>query len=117
MYLYTYLSAYEDCLTGTQRYLTLAAAPISVLLLFLAYLSVRKENKILMYAVLATCIGAAAYFLFKVFRIYQEKSDAYRLVYKTLTVFCKSSLFFRISLLWSTREPHTKKHIVIGRTF
>lgn len=42
-----------------------------------------------MYAVLATCIGAAAYFLFKVFRIYQGKNDAYRLVYKTLTVFCE----------------------------
>lgn len=73
-----------------QRYLTLAAAPVSVVLLFLAYYSVRKENRLLMYAVLATCIGAAAYFLFKVFRIYQGKGDAYRLVYKTLTVFCKS---------------------------
>lgn len=62
---------------------------MSIILLSLAYLAVRKENKVLIYAVLATCIGAAAYFLFKVFRIYQGKNDAYRLVYKTLTVFCE----------------------------
>jgi len=73
--------------SATERYLTLAAAPISIILLYFAYFAVRREHRHLMYAVLGTCGLAAGYFFFKLFRIYQGKDDAYRLVYKSLTVF------------------------------
>ncbi|CAD6580034.1 MAG: hypothetical protein CYPHOPRED_001062 [Cyphobasidiales sp. Tagirdzhanova-0007] len=94
--------------SNTERYLTLAAAPSSLVILYIAYLGVRRENRVLMGVVFGSCIAAAAYFVFKVatpvlnlmpintysenidaqlFRIYQRRESSYRLVYKSLTVF------------------------------
>lgn len=89
-----------------QRYLTVAACPISLILLYVAYYSVRQENRKLMYAVLATCLLAAAYFLFKLFRIYQGKTAAYQLVYKSLTVFCESGSKLVHSSVFAKMRTH-----------
>ncbi|KAL7009186.1 Vacuolar protein sorting-associated protein 4 [Cystobasidiomycetes sp. EMM_F5] len=51
--------------SASERYLTLGAALISPLILSAGYLAVRKEIKPLMYAMLAACVLAAGYFLFK----------------------------------------------------
>jgi len=80
-----------------ERYLTLAACPVSLILLYFAYFAVRREHRYLMYAVLATCLAAGGYFVFKLFRIYAGKDDAYRLVYKSLTVFSALSLALLIA--------------------
>lgn len=50
----------------SQRYLTVAALPATLLLLLLGYLSVRKEIKALFWTFLAGCVAGAAYFVYKV---------------------------------------------------
>lgn len=63
--------------------------PVSLLLLYTAFWSVRREARWSLYCVLVACIGAACFFAFKLYRMYKEKEGAYRLVYKSLTVFCR----------------------------
>ena len=40
--------------------------PISFILLYTAFYAVRQESRRIMYGVLATCVGAAGFFTFKV---------------------------------------------------
>jgi hypothetical protein len=89
-----------------QYYLTIAAAPISLLVLVLGFFAVRRENRALTFAFMTLCVLGAGYFAFKVrarprsclvatrhaaqlLRIYVgSQVDAYLVVRKSLTVFC-----------------------------
>lgn len=51
----------------------------------------RRETRYGVYAVLVACVGASCFFAFKLYRMYKEKDGAYRLVFKSLTVFCAYS--------------------------
>lgn len=83
------LLARELIKSAMQRYLTLIAVPVSLLLLYTAFWTVRREARWSLYGVLVACVGAALFFAFKLYRMYKEKDGAYRLVYKSLTVFCE----------------------------
>lgn len=53
-------------LSLSQRYLTVAALPATLLLLLFGYLAVRKEIKSLFWTFLVGCVAGAAYFVYKV---------------------------------------------------
>lgn len=91
-----------------EYYVTCAALPLSIILLVEGHLAARHENKWMMATFMSGCVGAMVYFLYKVrpslsfilcilLKPYQlvkvvleKNSDAYRLVWKSLTVFCTS---------------------------
>ncbi|GAA99705.1 uncharacterized protein L969DRAFT_104872 [Mixia osmundae IAM 14324] len=75
-----------------ERWLTLAAAPLTLAVLVSAYYAVRNEVRWLMTAFIGWCVVGGAYFTFKLYRIYQGKAGAYHLVFKSLTVFSAFSL-------------------------
>lgn len=49
-----------------QRWLTVAAVPISLLLLGVGYFSVRREHRLLFWCFLVGALAGAAYFVWKV---------------------------------------------------
>lgn len=68
--------------------LTIAAIPVTIAVLLLAAMWTRKESRIGMLAVIVVYFGALAYFLFKLFRMYQPSHDApYIAARKELTAF------------------------------
>ncbi|GAA5905459.1 hypothetical protein JCM6882_003167 [Rhodosporidiobolus microsporus] len=85
--------------TAAERGLTIAALPVSVALLVLGYFAVKREHKILFYSFLTGCAAGCAYFVYKLFIIYRDRLEDYRLVFKSLTVFAALCL---ASLIWTT---------------
>lgn len=75
-----------------ERWITIISAPFSLLILFFAWYSVRKELKYGMLAFLVGLTGAMVYFVYKLFRIWQLKDTLYKEVYKSLTVFSTLSM-------------------------
>jgi len=69
-----------------EYYLTIAAMPITILILLGAAWSTRHENKIGTLAIIVLFFGGLAYFIFKLFRIYQ-RAQQYMPVRKSLTAF------------------------------
>ena len=68
--------------------LTIAAIPVTVLILFMAAFWTRRENKIGMVAIIFLYFCAMAYFIFKLARMYQpSRKDDYLPVRKSLTSF------------------------------
>ncbi|KAH8929491.1 hypothetical protein BT69DRAFT_1307032 [Atractiella rhizophila] len=83
-----------------ERYLTIAAIPIILIGLFAGAIAVRRENKKLMIGFIASCALGAAYFAFKLFRIYHKRDTDYALVFKSLTVFAALSLILLLITVW-----------------
>ncbi|ETS63642.1 hypothetical protein PaG_01942 [Moesziomyces aphidis] len=77
---------------SAERWITIISAPFSLLILFFAWYSVRKELKYGMLAFLVGLTGAMVYFVYKLFRIWQLKDTLYKEVYKSLTVFSTLSM-------------------------
>jgi len=77
-----------------ERWLTLAALPFTVVLMFAGYIAARKEIKWLMGTFISGCLAGAAYFSFKLFRRYlhNSTSEDYETAKKSLTVFSVLSL-------------------------
>lgn len=73
-----------------EYYLTIAALPLSLLLLVEAYLAARHENKWLMGSFMLGCLAASVYFTYKLFRIWEGVNAEFKFVYKSLTVFGKA---------------------------
>ncbi|BGP37042.1 hypothetical protein JCM10449v2_000946 [Rhodotorula kratochvilovae] len=73
--------------TSAERWITVAALPISSLLLLLGYLAVKRENRAGYWGFLGGCAVGMAYFIYKLFIIYRDRERDYRLVFKSLTVF------------------------------
>lgn len=90
-----------------EYYVTCAALPLSIILLVEGHLAARHENKWMMATFMCGCVGAMIYFIYKVrdplksvYPSTNEKqlikvllgkdSGQYKLVWKSLTVFCAS---------------------------
>ncbi|KAI5474383.1 hypothetical protein MNV49_003402 [Pseudohyphozyma bogoriensis] len=83
-----------------ERWLTIAAIPITIAFLALGLVAVRTERAMLYWGFLAGCVAGTAYFVYKqLFRIYQDRLTDYVLVYKSLTVF--AALCFA-AILWTS---------------
>ncbi|KAL9125510.1 MAG: hypothetical protein Q9217_005297 [Psora testacea] len=69
--------------------LTIAAVPVTIVLLLLAGYFTRKENKLGMAAIIILYFAGLAYFLFKLVRMYQntERARLYLPARKSLTIF------------------------------
>lgn len=95
----------EAELTPMQRWLTVAALPVTIIILLMGYFAVRRENNSLFWAFFGGCLVGAAYFVYKVpfftlidelaadplpsqlIQIYKNRATDYQLVFKSLTVF------------------------------
>ncbi|KAL9600915.1 MAG: hypothetical protein Q9219_002850 [cf. Caloplaca sp. 3 TL-2023] len=75
---------------NTEFYLTIAAIPVTIIILLMAGLFTRKENTPGMIAIIILYFAGLAYFLFKLVRMYQRNSGRYGLydpVRRPLTTF------------------------------
>lgn len=52
--------------THQQRYLTVAALPITLLILIMGYFAIRREMRGLFWVFLVGCLAGACYFVYKV---------------------------------------------------
>lgn len=77
---------------SAERWITIISAPFSLLILVFAWYSVRKELRWGMCLFMVGLTGAMVYFVYKLFRIWQNKETLYKEVYKSLTVFSTLSM-------------------------
>ncbi|KAL1857479.1 hypothetical protein Daus18300_010344 [Diaporthe australafricana] len=83
--------------TDAEMYLTIAAIPITILILLAAAYVTRHENKIGTVCVIICYVGALAYFIFKLVRIYQPSHAAFYMpVRKSLTAFAVLAILLLI---------------------
>ena len=83
--------------TDVETYVTAAAIPVTIILLILAAVFVRNENKPGMVFTITLCFGALSWFLFKLVRIYQkETKQAYSAVQRSLTAFAVITILLLI---------------------
>lgn len=100
-----------------ERYLTLAAVPITLGFLIMGYLGVKRENKFLTILFMFTMGGSIGYFSYKLFRIYQNPDGIYTLVKKSLTGFAILALLAAASTFaWTVRcyynfDKGLKRHL------
>ncbi|KAK2872107.1 hypothetical protein FQN49_002550 [Arthroderma sp. PD_2] len=77
--------------------LTLAAIPVTILILFMAGFWTRRENTVGMVIVILLYFGGFAYFLFKLIRMYSpEKMAAYLPARRSLTFFAVATIILII---------------------
>ncbi|KAI8990930.1 hypothetical protein BDF20DRAFT_10457 [Mycotypha africana] len=73
--------------------LTIVAIPLTCLFLLLAVYAIKHESKYLMYLFFLGMCAGIAYFIFKIYRIYDpSQRDKYKYVNETLTFFASVSL-------------------------
>jgi len=83
--------------TDAEMYLTIAAIPITIIILLAAAYFTRNENKIGTVCVIICYAGALAYFVFKLVRIYQPSHAAFYMpVRKSLTAFAVLAIMLLI---------------------
>lgn len=69
-------------------YLTIAALPLSMLLIYEGHLAARHESRWMMSIFGVGSLAAMVYFVYKLFRIWSQRhTDTFKDVFKTLTVF------------------------------
>ncbi|KAK7743498.1 hypothetical protein SLS53_004032 [Cytospora paraplurivora] len=74
--------------SNAELYLTIAAMPVTILILLAAAYFTRHENKIGTWCVIVLYVAGLAYFIFKLVRIYQPSHAAFYMpVRKSLTAF------------------------------
>ncbi|KAI6133319.1 hypothetical protein EDD16DRAFT_1688925 [Pisolithus croceorrhizus] len=73
-----------------EYYVTLAALPLSVILLIEGHLAARYENKWMMATFMSGCIGALVYFIYKVLKY---RNTDYAAVWHSLTTFSAIAIF------------------------
>lgn len=78
-----------------EYYLTIAAMPVTIFILLAAAYFTRHENKLGTYCVIILYFGGLAYFIFKLFRIYQHAAQ-YMPVRKSLTAFAVLAIMLLI---------------------
>jgi len=72
---------------------TVAALPLAILLLIEGYLAARHENKWMMGSFMFGCVAGCAYFVYKAWRIFQEKdTETFLHVWKSLLIFACVSI-------------------------
>ena len=94
-----------------ERYLTLAAVPITGLILIFGFFAIRRESKPMAVAFMVLMIivrldrpaalklQAIGYFSYKIFRIFQNPDGDYHLVQKSLVGFAGIALLFSVATL------------------
>jgi len=75
-----------------ERWLTVAAAPVTLALLAAGFVAARREIKWLMGIFMGGCVLGMGYFAFKLFRIFQDTDGRYHAVAKSLTAFSVVSI-------------------------
>lgn len=80
--------------SSIEKILTIIALPLTLVLLVVGYMGVRKESNWIMYSFQIGLVSGAGYFVYKLFRIWQGRNDplSYQSVFKSLTVFSVSCL-------------------------
>ncbi|KAF8320117.1 hypothetical protein DL93DRAFT_2074485 [Clavulina sp. PMI_390] len=84
-------------------YLTIAALPLSILLVFEGHLAARHESRWMMGIFGFGLSAGMVYFVYKLIRIWTQRyTDTFKNVYKTLTVFAAISVLLLIlTAIWS----------------
>ncbi|KAG1715792.1 hypothetical protein ID866_1368 [Astraeus odoratus] len=76
-----------------EYYVTLAALPLSVILLIEGHLAARYENKYMMATFMSGCIGALVYFIYKLYKLLKYRNTDYADVWHSLTTFSAIAIF------------------------
>ncbi|KAI5991518.1 hypothetical protein EDD15DRAFT_2168928 [Pisolithus albus] len=76
-----------------EYYVTLAALPLSVILLIEGHLAARYENKWMMATFMSGCIGALVYFIYKLYKLLKYRNTDYAAVWHSLTTFSAIAIF------------------------
>lgn len=117
--------------TDTEFYLTIIAIPITIVILLMAAWFTRMESVVGMIGTMVLYIGALAYFLFKIVRMYdtstaagQQRVDDYLPARRSLTTFAAITICLLvvtlINCVWCTTnfgkglKPHVQKRKVLG---
>lgn len=75
-------------ISDAEKWVTVAAIPVTIIILFMAAFWTRRENKAGMLSTIILLFGGLAYFIFKLARMYQpSKAPDYLPVRKNLTSF------------------------------
>jgi hypothetical protein len=75
-------------IADAEKWVTVAAIPVTILILFMAAFWTRRENAMGMVATIGCFVGGLAYFIFKLARMYQPSHEVnYLPVRKSLTSF------------------------------
>ena len=83
--------------TDAEMYATIAAIPVTILILLAAAYFTRHENKVGTWSVIVLYVGGLAYFVFKLVRIYQPSHAAFYMpVRKSLTAFAVLAILLLI---------------------
>lgn len=83
--------------SNAELYLTIAAIPVTILILLAAAYFTRHENKLGTWCVIVLYVGGLAYFIFKLVRIYQPGyASWYMPVRKSLTAFAVLAILLLI---------------------
>ncbi|KAK4685532.1 hypothetical protein P7C73_g4616, partial [Tremellales sp. Uapishka_1] len=108
--------------TDVEYIITWIALPLSLLLLVTGTYAAKYENKWFMTVFMAGLVAGSAYFTFKLFRIYEQKTTTYLLVAKSLTVFSALSLVCLImcgvlgAMVWRNFKRGLKDHVIQPRS-
>ncbi|MCJ1468470.1 hypothetical protein MMC07_007099 [Pseudocyphellaria aurata] len=76
--------------SNVEFYLTIAAIPVTILILFMAAVFTQRENRPGMVVIILLYIAGLAYFLFKLVRMWHsspERMEQYKVVRKSMTAF------------------------------
>jgi len=71
-----------------QYYVTIAALPLSIVLLVEGHLAARHENTMMMVTFMSGCVGAMVYFIYKLIEVVSNAQvEPFKSVWKSLTIF------------------------------
>ncbi|EIN13598.1 hypothetical protein PUNSTDRAFT_117326 [Punctularia strigosozonata HHB-11173 SS5] len=74
--------------TDWEYYVTVAALPLSIILLIEGHLAARHENKWMMFTFMSGCVGALVYFFYKLVRVLSNRTESEFVdVWASLTTF------------------------------
>jgi len=78
-----------------EYYVTIAALPLSIVLLVEGHLAARHENTIMMVTFMSGCVGAMVYFFYKLIKVLLNvQVEPFKSVWKSLTIFSVISIVF-----------------------
>lgn len=75
-----------------EYYVTVAALPLSIIVLVEGNMAARHENKWMMYTFISGCFGALTYFGYKLVKIISLRGGEFALTWKSLTIFSVLSI-------------------------
>ncbi|KAK0505938.1 hypothetical protein EDD18DRAFT_1121284 [Armillaria luteobubalina] len=72
-----------------EYYVTIAALPLSIVLLVEGHYAAKHENKWMMATFMSGCVGAMVYFIYKLVKVlmYKDQDQQFQFIWKSLTTF------------------------------